>query len=142
MRWIALPNVPLDFSAQEEKQLLLAGQPYLREVLDSGDWRIWEVLGATPPVSGAARLTAVHPDGFDLEADRPGRVLVRQRMTPYWTVTEGAGCVSEDERTGWTVVDVRRAGPLRVRARFSPGRALRRLPDCSPSGAGPTAERP
>jgi len=136
VRWIALPDVPLDFSAQSERQLLLAGQPYLREVLDSGDWRIWEVLGPAPAVTGPARLTAVHPDGFDLEADRPGRVVVRQRMTPYWTVTEGAGCVSEDGRTGWTAVDVRRAGPLKVRARFSLGRALRRLPGCPGDGGG------
>lgn len=131
VRWIALPDVPLDFSAKEERQLLLAGQPYLREVLESGDWRIWEVRRPAPGISGAARITAVHPDGFDLDAERPGGVVVRQRMTAYWTVTEGAGCVSEDERTGWTRIDIRRAGPLRVRARFSLGRALRRLPDCS-----------
>ena len=105
-------------------------------MLDTGDWRIWEVLRPGPVISGAARVTAVHPDGFDLEADEPGAVVVRQRMTPYWTVTEGTGCVSEDEGTGWTRIDIPRAGPLKVRARFSPGRALRQLPDCSGAEGG------
>jgi hypothetical protein len=31
---------------------------------------------------------------------------------------------------GWTLVDVRRAGPLQVRARFSALGALRREPSC------------
>ena len=73
---------------------------------------------ALPPVSGPARLTAAGADGFDLEASRPGWVLVRQHGTPYWQVEGGDGCVMETS-AGWTLVDVRRAGPLRVRARFS-----------------------
>ena len=40
---------------------------------------------------------------------------------------------------GWTLVDVRRAGPLRVRARFSASGALRREPSCRGGRAGPHA---
>jgi hypothetical protein len=58
-------------------------------------------------------------------------VLVRQHPTPYWTVAEGAGCVTADAASGWTLVDVRRAGTLRVRARFSARGALRREPRCA-----------
>ena len=131
VRWIALPAVPLDFSAEKEKQLLLDGQPFLKEVHRSPDWRIWEVRDAEPPVSGSARLTAAGADGFDLEARNPGPVLVRQRATPYWTVVDGAACVSEDEQTGWTRVDVRRACVVKVRARLSTAGALRREPRCA-----------
>jgi hypothetical protein len=131
VRWIALPAAPLDFSAEEEQELLLAGQPFLEQVHRSGAWRIWEVRDATPPVSGAAHVTAAGADGFDLDASRTGPVIVRQRATPYWTVVDGDACVSADEKTGWTRVEVRRAGTVQVRARFSVAGALRRAPRCA-----------
>jgi hypothetical protein len=139
VRWVALPAAPLDFSAQAERDLLLEGQPYLKQVHASADWRIWEVRDPEPPVSGAARLTAAGADGFDLEATKPGTVIVRQHGTPYWTVADGDGCVSEDRATGWTRVDVRRAGMVRVRARFSASGALRREPRCADTTGGPDA---
>jgi hypothetical protein len=137
VRWVALPDAPLDFSAREERRLLLRGLPYLRAVHRSEHWRIWEVRDALPPVSGPATLTAAGADGFDLQASRTGYVLVRQHGTPYWRVEGGDGCVMETS-AGWTLVDVRRAGPLRVRARFSAQGALRREPSCR----GDAPERP
>ena len=131
VRWVALPTAPLDFSAEAEKGLLLNGQPFLEPRRTSANWSIWEVRDPEPPVSGAATLTATGADGFDLEATRPGPVLVRQHSTPYWTVADGAGCVSKDEASGWTRVDVRRAGIVRVRARFTARGALRREPRCT-----------
>lgn len=131
VRWVALPTAPLDFSAEREQALLLNGAPFLEPRLTSPRWRVWEVRDPEPPVSGPATLTAAGADGFDLEATRPGPVLVRQHSTPYWTVAEGDGCVSEDVASGWTLVDVRRAGLLRVRARFSARGALRRGPRCT-----------
>ena len=46
---------------------------------------------------------------------------------------EGDGCVSKDPQTGWTRVDVRRAGMLRVRAGSrSPRRCAQPLRSCGP----------
>jgi hypothetical protein len=56
---------------------------------------------------------------------------VRQHATPYWAIAAGDGCVAKDVASGWTRVDVRRAGVLRVRARFSARGALRREPSCT-----------
>jgi hypothetical protein len=137
VRWVALPTAPLDFSAEAEKALLLDGQPYLEPRYTSPDWSIWEVRDPEPPVSGAAHLTAAGADGFDLEASRAGPVLVRQHPTPYWTVAQGDGCVSKDPASGWTLVDVRHAGMLRVRARFSARGALRREPSCTIAPGAP-----
>jgi hypothetical protein len=131
VRWVALPTAPLDFSAVAEKDLLLDGMPGLQPRYTSADWSIWEVRDPEPPVSGPARLTAAGADGFDLDVSRPGTILVRQHPTPYWTVVAGAGCVSEDPDSGWTLVVARRAGLLRVRARFSARGALRREPSCT-----------
>jgi hypothetical protein len=130
VRWVALPTAPLDFSAGAERDLLEAGQPYLRPVHESANWRIWEVSDALPPVEGPAKLVAAGADGFDLEATGTGDVLVRQHGTPYWEVAAGDGCVSEDP-SGWTMVTVKRPGLISVRARFSAVGALRREPRCT-----------
>jgi hypothetical protein len=137
VRWVALPDAPLDFSARVERGLLLADLPYLEPVHDSPHWKIWEVRDPEPPVSGAARLTAAGADGFDLEATKPGPVIVRQHSTPYWSVAAGDGCVSQDAATGWTRVDVRSPGMVRVRARFSAAAALRQEPRCGDGPGGP-----
>jgi hypothetical protein len=130
IRWVALPAAPLDFSARAERDLLDAGQPYLKPVHASANWRIWEVRDALPPVEGPAKLVAAGADGFDLEATGTGDVLVRQHGTSYWEVAAGDACVSVDP-SGWTRVRVERPGLISVRARFSAIGALRREPRCA-----------
>lgn len=126
--WVALPRAPLDYSAREERRLLERGAAYLRLAHDGPGWRIWRVRAAAPPVAGSARMTAHHAGGFALRATAAGPALVRERWTRYWTVTRGAACV---RRAGdWTVVEARRAGPIEVRAAFSPARALGRGAPC------------
>jgi hypothetical protein len=71
VRWVALPNAPLDFSAQREKALLLSGMPYLEPVHRSANWRIWEVRDTEPPVSGPAKLTAAARSGRRRRAPAP-----------------------------------------------------------------------
>ena len=119
MRWVALPDAPLDFSAAAERELLERGPPYLSPCTSRPTGSIWEVRDATPPVSGAAQLVAAGADGFDLEATGAGDVLVRQHGTPYWAVAAGDACVSEDPRR----LD---AGPRRAARAAQRARALLR----------------
>jgi hypothetical protein len=133
VRWVALPDAPLDFSASAERDLLEQGLPFLDPVHETANWRIWEVRDALPPVEGPAELIAAGADGFDLEATGTGDVLVRQHGTPYWEIATGDACVSEDS-SGWTLVRVLRPGLIRVRARFSAVGALRREPRCADGG--------
>jgi hypothetical protein len=116
VRWVALPDAPLDFSGRTEAALLRRGAPFLRLAHESPGWRIFEVLGAEPPASGGARITAAGPNGFDVEAAAP--TVVRQRFTPYWRA-DGA-CVTR-AADGWTQVAPTRKGAVRVRARFHLG---------------------
>jgi hypothetical protein len=115
--------VQLDPSSAREGELIAAGLPYLRLAYSSSHWRIYAVRAAVPLASGPGRLTALGHESFSLQADAPGRFLVRVRYTPYWTLTSGAGCVSRGAG-GWTRVDASRRGPLRLRASFSLGRAF------------------
>jgi hypothetical protein len=124
VRWVALPNAPLDYSAQDEARLLRRGAPFLRSVYRSPRWRIWEVRDTEPPASGGARVLAVGPTWFEVDTTRP--TVVRQRYTPYWYAS--GACVRR-ARGGWTEVDPTGQGDddgvLLVRARFELGRAER-----------------
>jgi hypothetical protein len=131
VRWIALPAVALDFSARAEATLLRTGLPYLRLAYVSSRWRVWEVSGTRPPVSGPARLVATQPSGFTLRVRHAGFVRVRERHTPYWQVVAGAACVRRSP-DGWTDLDVRHAGLVRVKARFSLKAAARLEGRCGP----------
>jgi hypothetical protein len=48
VRFIALPNAPLDYSARQEARLLRAGAGYLEPIHRSPRWRIWRVASMTP----------------------------------------------------------------------------------------------
>jgi hypothetical protein len=121
--YVALPAVQLDPSSAREGELIRAGLSYLRLVYASRHWRIYAVRAPAPLVSGPARLSELGHESLTLQVARPGRLLVRVRYTPYWTVTGGAGCVSRGAG-GRTRVDAVRRGPLRLRASFSLGRAF------------------
>jgi hypothetical protein len=120
VRWVALPDAPLDPSAQAEARLIRGGLPYLRETWHGEHWRLFAVRDARS--LGADEL------GHDWFTTRGG--VVRVRWTPYWAVVEGRGCVRE-AAGGWTAVTPQTAGEnVRVAIRFSPLRALSDRPRC------------
>jgi hypothetical protein len=100
VRWVALPDAPLDYSARQEAKLLKRGAPFLKLRYRSPRWRIWEVRGTDPPASDGAKVLATGPNWF--EVDAPRRTVVRQRYTHYW-VTRGA-CLRRAPG-GWTEID-------------------------------------
>jgi hypothetical protein len=129
VRFVAVPDANLDYSAERETALIERGLPYLRLVTRSRHWRVYAVIGATPIVEGAATLRTLGPDSLTLQAQRAGRVLVRVRFTPYWALGEGSGCVGP--AGDLTALTLRRAGPVRLVIRFSLGRIGARSPRCT-----------
>jgi hypothetical protein len=123
VRYVALPDAPLDPSSAGEGRMIEAGLHYLREVEHTRHWRIYEVLYATPLAQGPGALTAVGRDWFSLRARAAGRFRVRVRYSRYFTVAAGAACVAQAPG-GWTEVSASRAGAVTVAARFSLGRAF------------------
>jgi hypothetical protein len=113
VRWVALPNAPLDYSAQQEASLLDGGASYLTLRYRSPRWRIWEVRGTDPPASDGAKVVAAGPNWFELDARHP--TVVRQRYTPYWSTTDA--CVRRAPG-GWTEVDPGSSAIVLVQARF------------------------
>lgn len=121
--YVALPDVRLDPSSAREGSLIRGGLPFLREVMRSRHWRVFQVRGGEPLAHGPGRLLWLGHDAFGLQANAAGRFLVRVRFTRYWTLTRSHGCV-EEAPGGWTAVNARSAGTVQVAARFSLSGAL------------------
>ncbi len=121
--FVALPDVTPDPSSAAEARLIRGGLPYLQPVFHDAGWRVFRVLGATPLAAGPGRLSELGHDTFALRASGAGTFLVRIHFTRYWTLTAGAGCVERGPE-GFTDVTARRAGTIRVAARFSLGRVF------------------
>jgi hypothetical protein len=130
VRFIALADAPLDYSAAEEAALVRSGLPYLRAVWRDAHWRVYEVARATPVASGAGVATAIGRDRVALTVSRPGSVYLRVRWSPYWELRRGRGCVRRADG-GWTRIDARSMGPIELAIGFSPWRIGARSPRCS-----------
>jgi hypothetical protein len=130
VRFVALADAPLDYSARAERALIEAGLPYLKLVWRSWHWHVYSVASPTPIAQGAATLRTLGPNSITLEAARPGTAFVRVHFTPYWSITEGSGCVAPAGLL--TRLSLRRAGTVRVTISFAPGRIGAHSPRCSP----------
>jgi hypothetical protein len=120
VRFVAVPDARLDYSAEREVQLIDHGLPYLRLVAQMPHWRIYAVRDPTPIVQGTATLRALGPNWLEIQAKQPGTALIHVHFSPYWAVTEGSGCVAPVGDS--TKLLIRRPGVLRVAIRFSLGR--------------------
>jgi hypothetical protein len=115
VRFVALPDAHLDYSARQEAALIEAGQNYLRPVARLAHWRVFAVLGSPPLASPPATMTRLGADTFQLRFASPGTSEVRLHYTSYW-VASGA-CVSRAS-DGFTDVRAPRAGLVDVTARL------------------------
>jgi hypothetical protein len=135
IRYVALPDAPLDYSSVAERRLILSGLPFLLPRWHSAHWRVYEVRDYAPLVEplgpGRARLSRIAHNGFALQVTRPGSFLVRVAFTPYWSIAAGQGCLLR--RGGWTLAQAHAAGTFRVAADFSLPRAWNAM-----TGAGKT----
>jgi hypothetical protein len=127
--YVALPDAPLDYSGRAEGRLVRRVPPYLREVWRSRRWRLFEVLGATALAPPPSLVTRLDSDSFTLRAPRAGTYDVRVRFTQYWALAGGHGCVRRAPG-GWTDVQTRGGGSVRVVIDFSLGRVFDHGPRC------------
>jgi hypothetical protein len=128
VRYIAVSDASLDYSAKAEQRLIDRGLPYLTPVLRTRHWRVFAVKDSTPLAQGAATATAIGPNWLTLTASRAGAAFLRVRFTPYWSLSNG--CVAREN--GFTELTFRRAGPARLSIAFDPTRIGARSSRCSP----------
>ncbi|MBV8432460.1 MAG: hypothetical protein JO244_14945 [Solirubrobacterales bacterium] len=129
IRFVAVADAPLDYSAVAERALIDRGLPYLQLVWNARHWRVYAVRQPTPIVQGAAQLSRLGPNWFVVRAGRPGTALVRLHFSPYWAITRGSGCVTAAGQ--FTALRLQRPGSIRVAIRFSLSRIGSRSPRCT-----------
>ena len=122
IRYVLLPDDPLDYTARNEAALLRTGRSGLDLVADLGPWTVYELPHATPIVTPKrrARVLRLTSNQIVMRVDRPGTYRVRVRYTPYWRITGGGPGACAGPLQPWgTQVRVERAGVLRLS--FDPG---------------------
>jgi hypothetical protein len=94
VRFVALPDAPLDFSGIAEGRLVAAGVPGLHLVWHSAHWRLYAVIGSSGLVAGPAHLVSADGGRVVVSTAEPGPVLVRVRYSRNWSLASGAGCIA------------------------------------------------
>lgn len=128
VRFVAVSDAKLDYSAVKETALIDRGLPFLKLVFRTRHWRVYAVQSPAALAQGAATVTAIGPNSVSLQALRPGTAYLRMRFSPYWTLPRNAGCAAPDG--GFTRVVLRHAGPVTLTIDFSLGRVGARSPRC------------
>ena len=114
VRYVLLPDDPLDYSSYGEAKRLRAGA--LPVVARMGSWTIYEVPDATPIATPARwiHVRSMGAEALTLDVARPGVYKLRLRYTPYWRVSRGVACVARSDPWA-TVLRVDRAGIVKLR---------------------------
>ena len=132
VRYVVLPDAPIDYSSQEEAKIVAAGRAGLRFVVRLPHQTVYELPHPTPLVTGpgSASVLWLWPQRLVAVVDRPGSYLVRVRWSPYWRAN--AGCVSRTHG-GLTRLDVGRAGLVQLSFALDVSRGLRTLAGATPA---------
>jgi len=133
VRYVALPDVPMDVAGIREAEIVASRPAYLQPVWRGAHWRLVRVRDPLPLATGAASRVRIGVTDVRLVARRPGPIVLRVHWTPYWQLSAGNGCVERDGP--WTRLIARRAGRLVLAARFSLAGLLDGSDVCSPPPA-------
>ena len=113
VKYVVLPDAPLDYSAKEEGALLSSGRSGLFAVFRSAHTTVYAVPAPKRIVTGPGSPGVLKLDqtSVTVALDRPGRYRVAINWSPYWR-TE-TGCLSRAP-DGTVQLTVARSGVMRL----------------------------
>lgn len=92
VHYVVLPDdEPDGDGGQRERELVLRGQPYLKQVWGDANWQLFEVTDPTPIASPNATVTDTEQGGMTIEVREPGRVLIRVPYSPWLGLLDAQG---------------------------------------------------
>ena len=126
VRYVVLPDAPLDYSAAEEAELLRSGRTGLRPVFRSAHTTVYAVPAPRKLVTGPGRTDVLTfgQSRVTFTVAAAGRYRIAMSWSPYWKVSRG--CLERDE-AGMTVLDAPGPGAVTMRFTLKAGRALATL---------------
>ena len=116
VRYVLLPNAPLDYSAVTEARLLRSGRSGLRLVAQLPHWTVYELPQPTPiltadqPAAGTS-VIAMNDTRISLWLPTAGAYELRLRFSPYWSTDLHGVCVTPTA-SGMTHIQAPVPGPL------------------------------
>jgi hypothetical protein len=121
VHYVVLPEAPPDKHAQEEAELVRAGQPWLEPVWQDDNWRLFRFTEAEPLVEAPAKVKRAGPDEITVELPSADSVLVRIPYSPWLGLpkdeAKGTGsCLAPDG--DWTRLNAGAPGEYRIGARY------------------------
>ncbi|HEY3484100.1 MAG TPA: hypothetical protein VGK49_01895, partial [Ilumatobacteraceae bacterium] len=112
VRFVALPDVPLDDSGKEEAEIVRSEPSFLDEVWSSAHWRVFEVVDGTGLIDGPAFLAELGVDTATLVVVEQRDVLLRVRASAFW-VSDPPLCI-EPTHDGWILLRDPPTGIVRI----------------------------
>jgi hypothetical protein len=113
VRYVLLPDAPLDYSSMREASLLRSGKSGLVVAGRTRHWTFYELPSPTPivtaPPGHRARLTYLGQERVVVEVSGPGRYVVRIRYSPYRHALPSSACLSPTP-DGMTLITARMPG--------------------------------
>lgn len=109
--YVAVPDAPRDYLAEDEVELIDAGLDYLDPVWEGDRWRVFRVTEGEG--LGASGITELAADRVVVEADEPGVRSLPVNWTRFWRVRDGDACVREGD-DGMVELEVRAAGRVEL----------------------------
>lgn len=116
---VALPSESVRVEAQPEADIVLSEPDFLRLTWSNADWKVYEVVDATPLADHGARVVDVQPESLTIEASRTGWSLVRFRYTDLYQVEEDGVACLEESPDGWIRMLVHEPGTIHLRIALS-----------------------
>jgi hypothetical protein len=101
VRFVVLSDAPPDYSSRVEAALLHRGVPGLRLVFSAAHVRVYELVHATPLITGPGRAS-VHrllPTRLFLDVAARGDYRLAVRFSPYWRTFQGCVAPTPDGMT-------------------------------------------
>ncbi|HYW28990.1 MAG TPA: hypothetical protein VE824_04195 [Gaiellales bacterium] len=107
VRYVLLPDAPLDYSSMREAALLRSGASGLMVAGRTRHWTFYELPNATPIVTAPrglhAKLTYLGQERIVVHVSGPGRYVARIRYSPYRHALPTSVCLSPT-RNGMTLI--------------------------------------
>ena len=126
VRYVVLPDAPLDYSSKAEGALIISGRSGLRVAFRSTHTTIFAVPSPRGIVTGPGRATvlAMEQNRITLAVGRPGSYRIATNWSPYWHAR--GGCLSKGN-DGTVQLLAKRAGVVRLELSVNAQRALEAL---------------
>lgn len=117
VEYVAVPQTHVSWVGARERDLLETPPPWLQQIWQDPNWRLFRVAEASTIVAAPAQRARLTEAALRFEAPQAGRYEVKVRWSRWLTAGEGV-CV---RRLGnWTELDVRAPGPVTLTSSLLP----------------------